>query len=283
MFRFFLFLSLVLAGTSAQAAPLRVVCAEAVWCDIARQLGGESLSIAVLPVSPLADPHDVMATPAMARQVAEADWLVLNGGGYDLWAQRLASGESEMLDIAKMLGAPKDANPHFFDDPEAVARVAAWMTARLTARFPARAAIFRRRADSFAETLAQCRARIAALKPTTQGKSVAVTEPVGGPFLLALGMRVMDERLALAVMHREEPPARDVAAVETALAEHRVAMLVINPAVTSPATLRLEEVARAHDVPVVALAEMPPPGMHWQRWYQDRLEAVAHAVETSGR
>src|SRR5438094_632623 len=117
--------ALLLAGCAAPAADasisgrqIRVVAAENVWGSIAAQLGGEHVSVTSIVTDPGADPHEYSSTTADARAVATADYVILDGAGYDSWGQRLVDANATVsrtvLDIGALLGRKSGDNPHFW-------------------------------------------------------------------------------------------------------------------------------------------------------------------------
>ena len=60
--------------------------------DFARQVGGADFQVKCL-VPPGADPHEIEATPDAARDVANADLVLLLGLGMDGWVDKLATAE----------------------------------------------------------------------------------------------------------------------------------------------------------------------------------------------
>lgn len=285
---FSLFLNWVIAIAPAVAQTLtqsqvrHVVCAEAVWCDITSQIGGSAVTTQAIVVSPQADPHDVMTSPAMARDIAKADIVIVNGAEYDEWALRLAATSRgagrETLDVGRLTRASPDANPHLFDDLGVVEAFAHHMTAELIGNQPRKAPKLMQRASAFDGAIERLRQRVVSVKSEVTGKRIVATEPVGGALFTALGLEVICPRFALAVMHHTEPAPRDLALVEGALETGQAAALIFNPAVTSPALNGLVDTARAHGVPVVPMSEMPMPGQHWQDWYEGRLTMLKQAL-----
>ncbi len=80
-----------LGGTSG--GTVRVVAAEDFWGSIAAQVGGSHVSVTSIITDPNADPHSYEPTSQDARTVAEAQYVIVNGAGYDQWAENLLSGE----------------------------------------------------------------------------------------------------------------------------------------------------------------------------------------------
>src|SRR5437016_5791826 len=81
-------------GSSPSSTPsgkLSVVAAEDFWGSIAAQLGGDYVAVKNLIDNPDADPHAYEPTPADGRAVASAKLVIVNGIGYDPWADQLVS------------------------------------------------------------------------------------------------------------------------------------------------------------------------------------------------
>ena len=72
---------------------ITVVAAENFWGSIAAQLGGGHVKVTSIIDNPDADPHDYEPTAADARTVAGARFAVVNGIGYDAWADKLLAAD----------------------------------------------------------------------------------------------------------------------------------------------------------------------------------------------
>jgi zinc/manganese transport system substrate-binding protein len=80
------------------------------------------------------------------------------------------------------------------------------------------------------------------------------------------------------MMNDTEPSAKDIAAFENDLREHRVKVLINNTQVSEPVSQRLVAIAREAKVPVVGVTETLPPGEHFQDWVLSQLAALDHAL-----
>src|SRR3954451_14094949 len=67
----------------------RVVAAEDFWGSIAAQLAGPRAAVTSIVVDPGVDPHSYQPSAADARSFADANVAIVNGAGYDPWAQQL--------------------------------------------------------------------------------------------------------------------------------------------------------------------------------------------------
>src|SRR5438132_7158036 len=99
----------------------QVVAAENFWGSIASQLGGSRVHVTSVITSPATDPHDYEPTAADARTVAGARMVIVNGIGYDPWAQKLIAANPVagriVLDVGDLVGIKPGGNPHRWYSP----------------------------------------------------------------------------------------------------------------------------------------------------------------------
>jgi len=93
-------------GAPAQQRPAaRVVAAETFLADIVKNVAGDRLQVeAMMPYG--VDPHTYEPVPADVRKVAECQVLVMNGGGFEAFQEKLlqnAGGEHLVIEAAKGL------------------------------------------------------------------------------------------------------------------------------------------------------------------------------------
>src|SRR5690348_16070157 len=156
-----LLLTLTACGTtfsnaSGSDGPVQVVAAENFWGSIAAQVGGSHVHVTSIIVDPNADPHSYEPTAADARTVATAQYVIVNGAGYDPWADRLlqanpVSGRKE-LNVGDFNGKHEGDNPHIWYNPGYVTAVANKIRDDLKALDPTDAAAFDKSAQAFLNT-----------------------------------------------------------------------------------------------------------------------------------
>ncbi|GBR49604.1 metal ABC transporter solute-binding protein, Zn/Mn family [Gluconobacter roseus] len=262
--------------------PVRVVCAEAAWCNVAAQIGGADVQTQALLATPGVDPHDLTPSPSMARAMAGATIAVVNGATYDDWALPFAASAPGKIVVAGVAGWQPGDNPHLFLDPEAVGKVAHVFADMLSHQPGISASAVTGRLEAFLKELDGVKARLAAMKAQHATVPVAAVEPVGETLLRDAGLDVVDENFALAIMNHAEPSPRDVAQVDTMIDGRKVRMLITNPAIHSPQIDRLVDRAHAAGLPIVAIGETLPPGQSWQGWVYGILQTVGQALGDGG-
>ena len=276
-------LGLLPLGT-AHAAPVPIVAAESTYGVIAQAIGGDLVVVDSIINNPNVDPHGFEATPAVARKVARARIVLLNGMGYDDWMNKmLAAGPAvhrqvivaSALDPALVLA---DQNPHVFYDPQVALLVAERLTQLLQAAQPGDATQFAANLSRFRADLARVTAAQRALAKRFPALNVTSTEPVVGYLLRQLGWISLGQKLQFDVMNDTEPSPADVAHYEDNLRQHKVALLFYNRQVTDPLTDRLRTIALASHVPVVGVDEFVPPKTNYIQWQLQTLSAIDQAL-----
>ena len=79
-------------------------------------------------------------------------------------------------------------------------------------------------------------------------------------------------------MNDTEPSARDVAAFEQDLKDHKVRVMFYNKQASDKIVQHLVELARAAKIPVVGVTETEPPGMTYQDWMLSQLNDTEKAL-----
>jgi zinc/manganese transport system substrate-binding protein len=153
----------------------------------------------------------------------------------------------------------------------------------LIAEDPAPKAGYEQRLARFEAAVKPVQAKIAALRERLTGTPVTATEPVFGYMFEALGMQIRNEEFQLAVMNNTEPGASDIAAFENDLKTHQVKLLVYNSQATNPMAVRMQKIAKASKVPVVAVSETEPSGKNYQAWMMGVLDAIDRALPKADR
>jgi zinc/manganese transport system substrate-binding protein len=266
----------------AQAAPLSVVAAETVYGDLVRQLGGDAVSVVSILNNPAQDPHLFEAGASAARAVAGAGLAVYNGAGYDPWMAKLLSatggGDRTVIVAADVAHVASGANPHLWYDPQVMSALAKAIVGYLSARDPADAQAFAGRLGDFDRSMAALADKVAALKGKYAGMPVTATEPVFDYMARAIGLEVRNPAFQLAVMNDTEPSARDVAAFEDDLRQHKVKALLYNIQATGTVSQRMQHIAEGAHIPVVGVSEVEPPGMRYQDWMSAQLDGLDKAL-----
>jgi len=280
-----LILALTLLAAPALAEPLKIIAAENFYGDLARQIGGAHVDVTSILANPEDDPHSFAASPSTARALAKAQIVIANGAGYDPWMQRLLSASTTparvVIDVGAVAGVKPGANPHLWYSLKDFKTAAHALSEALAKLDPAHSADYAKGETVFIESLKPVEDKITLLEAEYRNLPVASTEPVFDEMAIALGLRLREQRFALAVMNDVEPPASAVAEFEHDLRTHAVRALIHNAQESKPTVQRLVALAKENHIPVVGVTETEPPGLHYQDWMMSELNALETALKAA--
>ena len=285
-----LVLTLAACGTTFQSStssggPVQVAAAENFWGSIAAQVGGSHVHVTSIIVDPNADPHSYEPTTADARTVASAQYVIVNGAGYDPWADRLlqanpVNGRKE-LNVGDFNGKHEGDNPHMWYNPAYVTAVVNKIRDDLKALDPADAASFDQSAQAFLTTdLKQYHDLIAAIKAKYSGTPVGATESIFSYLSPALGLNLITPYSYLkAVSEGTDISAADQATVEQQIRQKQIKILVYNSQNTPNNIQALISLAKANNIPVATITEtLTPATASFQSWQSAQLQGIQSAL-----
>jgi zinc/manganese transport system substrate-binding protein len=282
--------ALAACGTAAFAndGRLRVVAAENFWGSVAAQVGGDHVEVTTVINAPNADPHDYEARPEDARAFADAQYVIVNGAGYDAWAQQLIDANPtearRELDIARLVGKKEGDNEHIWYSPAYVLKVVDQLTADYKALDAANATYYDQRNAAFKnESLKEYGDLITAIKSKYAGAPVGITEPVFGYMAEALGLTVLTpETFIKAIDEGMEPSAADTATYDEQIATRRIKVFIYNAQNATPDVDTLKGKAQTAGIPIVTVTEtLTPGGATFQAWQATQLKALQQALATA--
>jgi zinc/manganese transport system substrate-binding protein len=232
--------------------------------------------------NPDQDPHLFEASAETAKALADAKVVIANGVDYDPWMEKLlkankASGRKEIV-VGRLVGHKAGDNPHLWYDPAYVKAAAHALVADLDAIDPAHKADYDKGEAQFLDSLKSLDAKIADMRKKYAGLPVTASEPVFGYQAALIGLKVHNEKFALAVMNNAEPTASEVAGFENDLNGHKVKAMLYNAQASEPAVQRLVQMAKDNQIPVVGVSETEPPDSTYQTWMLGQLDALDAAL-----
>ena len=279
------------ATSSASTNGVSVVAAENFWGSIANQIAGNRASVQSIITNPAQDPHDYEPTANDARMLATSQLAIVNGAGYDPWAQKLLAANPDsrrvVLNVGSRFGLHDGDNPHRWYSPANVDSMAHYITADLSKLDPKNADYYARRLASFeTRTLEPYHRLIAQIKRRYGGTPVGASESIFAPLAPALGLDLITpDSFMKAISEGSEVSAQDTIATQNQIARHQVKVWIYNSQNATPQIQRLTALARANHIPVVTITETLTPATasfeQWQVAQLDRIERALH--EATGR
>ena len=274
------------SGASAGSSTLQVIAGENFWGSIAAQLGGSRVSVTSIVTNPNTDPHEYESSAVDARAFATADYVILNGAGYDDWGGRLLAGNPssnrKVLTVAGLLQKKAGDNPHFWYNPDWVAAVADRITADYKALDPAGSSFFSQQRQAFDGALQPYHDAIASIRSADTGVAVGSTESIFVYMAAALGLDLVSPpQFMQAISEGTDPPAQSVAQIQQQISQRSIKLLVYTTQASTSITENLKQLAKGKGIPVVGISETIQPGnASFQDWQVAQLDSIKTALGT---
>ena len=276
---------------SASGPRFVVVAAENFWGNLATQLAGDRASVSSIIVNPAADPHSYQPSTADGRRIAGANMVIVNGLGYDEWAEQLLraspSSARVVLDVGHTLELPSGSNPHRWYFPGDVHTVIGAIVAGYDRLDPADAPYFAaRRAQLETQGLARYDALRREIRARYAGVPVGYSESIFQRLGEDLGLKLLTPpRFARAVAEGTDVTASDKQAVDEQARKRQIAVWVFNSQNVTPDVQRVNELARGAGVPITTVTEtLSPASDSFEQWQVAQLEGLARALrQATGR
>ena len=290
LFLFLLLLSACSASTTGSTTPspstINVVAAENFYGDIVKQLGGSHVSVTSIISDPNIDPHEYESNVQTAIQVSKAQLVIENSGGYDSWMDKILSGSPNPnrlllkgFDIAQV---KLPENEHVWYSIDNVATIAQAITSDLEKLDSSDTATFEHNLQVFKQSLQPIQQKMAEIKSKYAGTPVGLTETIYLYQAVPLGLNVLTPfEFQKAMAEGNEPPADTVVTAENQITQHQIKVLIYNVQTVTPSTTKLENDARAQNIPVVPVSETMPPGKTYQTWMLGQLNVLEQALQSA--
>lgn len=262
-----------------------VVAVESFWGSIARQVGGNHVSVTSIIADPNADPHNHEPTAIDATTLAAAKYVIINGVGYDPWASKLLAANPvtgrRVLNVGTLNGKKAGDNPHVWYNPAYITVIANKIRDDLKALDSADASAFDQSTQSFLTTgLQRYHALIADIRAKYSGVPVGATESIFAYLAPALGVNLITPDSYLkAVSEGEDISAADEATVEQQIKTKAIKVLVFNSQNTPNNIQNVITLAKAHNIPTPMITEtLTPANASFQDWQATQLQGIEAAL-----
>ncbi|WP_036319913.1 metal ABC transporter solute-binding protein, Zn/Mn family [Microbacterium indicum] len=311
--------ALILAGCGSSAdsgfdaaasdAGFTIVTSTNVYASILQELVGDSATVTPVISSASADPHDYEATARDQLTVDDADLVVMNGGGYDSFMDKMidSAGVDHVISAVDYnstypgADAAEDEhdhgddesadehdhdhehiegfNEHVWYDPHTVEGLVAAVQTELDELNPDGSDAVATGAEKVTSDLDALEASLADIAADHTGDTAFFTEPVGAYFAEEAGLEdVTTEGFSEAVEEGQDVAPATLLAATNAISGGDVSVLIANAQTGGSETEAVIDAANEAGVPVIELTETLPDGEDFFGWMQDNAKNLADAL-----
>jgi zinc/manganese transport system substrate-binding protein len=187
-FGFLVAAALLLTGCStppeswtAGTGPIKIVASTNVWGSVANLVAGDTASVSALIYNSTQDPHSFEASARDQLAINDADIVIMNGGGYDDFVEKLVAADpTPAIIVNAYLAAGEDdgRNEHIWYDVDQVADVATAIGGAIETIDPSKSEQISTSLDEFRSQLTSRKDKLDALKTAESCGKVFATEPL---------------------------------------------------------------------------------------------------------
>ena len=271
------------SGKNNSSGKIEVVAAENFWGSLVSQIGGAHVDVLSVVSDPNADPHEYESNVLTAKAVATADFIIINGAGYDSWAENLISSgvkpNCTILNVADLVGVKEGGNPHLWYDPDYVNHAVKQMESDLIAIDPSDAQFYEQQYANLTSSLLQYQDLCGQIKENDGGIEVAATESIAEYLANATGLDLVSPPAFMeAVAEGNDPPAASIITFQQQLQSGNVKVLIFNEQTQSATTETMKSLATANNIPIVGITETMPTNETFQSWMYSEIITLEGAL-----
>ncbi|STC68817.1 metal ABC transporter solute-binding protein, Zn/Mn family [Corynebacterium pilosum] len=307
--------------TSANASPeasgegLNIVASTSIWGDIASAVvTDQDATITPIISGNTVDPHHFEPAAADLAKAAEADIVVVGGGGYDAWLYEVVD-EEKIVHALPLIEHSHDhdhehdhdhahSEEHAHDEEHAHYHDAhadheghdhgpiemidgnehIWYDTDAVEYVAEEIEAAAKAIDPDIEADAQpVLDRMAAMDEMIKelpAAQVTQSESVADYIIHDSALTdVTPESYRKAILSHTEPAAADLAEFLETLNSEPVDMLIFNPQTATDTATRIRDAAEENDIAIVEIAETPEEGTNFLDYFEDRVNALSEAAK----
>jgi len=260
-----------------------VVAAENTYGDLVQQIGGVQVHVLSILSDPNVDPHEYESNVDSARQIADADIVIANGGGYDDWMDKLMATTQNSKRIAlhafDIATTHLKENEHVWYNPDNVIAISQKITEALKLKDPANGAQYDANFAALKSDILKLDDRLAELKAKYNKTPILLTETIFLYQSELIGLNVLTPwTFDKAIAEGNDPSPADEILAESQVKGKQGKILVYNVQTITPITTKLQDEAKVLNIPIVPVSETMPPGEHYQTWMAKQLDVLDKAL-----
>lgn len=297
------------ANQTSSSAPsedgsLQVVTTTDVYADLVEVIAGDRVEVTPLIASTAVDPHSYEATSQDRLTVKDADLVVVNGGGYDIFLTEMAGTDNpnqvvvNAVELSGLFSADELAhmaeehssteedhsghvhsyNEHVWYDLDTMKKVASQLAVDLGKLDPENAEAYSQAAATFSADADTLLERLQAIN--TQERSYLATEPISGYLLEDAGFSDSTPAdLTAAVDGESDIAPLTMQETKDALSSGTIDLLAYNEQTQTAQTTEIYSFAQEAGVASVSFTETLPENTDsYLEWMTQNIDTLEKAV-----
>jgi zinc/manganese transport system substrate-binding protein len=257
------------------ANTIQVVSAENFYGQLAKEIGGNAVSVTSIINNPNVDPHIFTVTPSVIKLMNSADVIIYNGDNYDTWMNQLISNVNskkvKIINVASLMKIANMTNPHIWYIPDTFPTLAKSLSSAFISINPQAKINIDSNLKHFLADNKQVQNLIILIQHKTQNTIVTATEPVYNYMLSALGFKIIGIDFQWKIMNDTEPTPKMMIAYQKSITNKQVHILFYNSQVANSITQNMRNLAISNHIPIIGVTETMPEDTTINKWLYNQL------------
>ncbi len=260
---------------------LLIVAGENFWGNIASQIAGSNAHVISIISDPNQDPHQYDSTTSDARNISQANIILVSGLGYDMFMQKILSTTNgkTIINAGYIANRKEGDNPHIWYDLPLVEQIANTLKVDLQNQDPHNSIAYESNYAKFINSLQPIENLCEEIKTSYANAPVIATERVANDMLHNCGLKIIPNAFQKAIEEGNDPAVADVDYFQQILRMRQADVLVYNKQTVSQITQQMETLARQNHIPIVGVTETMPLQTDYQHWILQELSSVFYALQ----
>lgn len=282
------------SSSATDASKPTIVATTNVWANVAEQIAGDHFAVEALITDAAQDPHSYEASARDQLAVSESSIFIINGGGYDEFAEVLAKAANvEPFNVYELHEGDHatthteehsetgdhahatDGSDHIWYDLHVAEFTAELLASKMSELQPENSAEFKLNAETFANEIAALEKRVSDF-----GAKLSYFEAHPLATLLFNELSFTNATPAGFAEAEEaglEPSVKIMSEATALIEQNKINFLAVNRQVTSPALEKLKSLATEKGIAVLTFDELLAEGQTYQQWFGELLTQLEAA------
>jgi len=255
------FAAWLLASHASAASPVRIGVSDRVYEDLAEQIGGRAVSVSLYQ-------HPVSALPAL-------DIVICDCSRRDSWLAEARHGTQAL--VIKASDETANLEPPWYD-VQGMAHLTKTLAAELTRHAPAEAQYIATNTARAMTGFSALDRRIEEVAKDYANSDVLLADELFRGLIGRLQFKIRDEHYLKSLKPGTQPSPQSIVTLRDAIQRRSGSIFLYDKDAAGPALQEIVSLANDGGIPVVALHEHPPKGLHYQQWMLRQINAVHGAL-----
>lgn len=260
-------LVLVSLASTASANPIRVGVTEYVYQDLTEQIGGKLVKVTLL--------HN----PTSASQLPPLDLVICSRSSGDT---HLRNAIQQLPTRPFAIEVSSSARFPWYD-VQAMTDLSQRIATELKRRAPADGLRIAANVRSTLTAFHTFDRRIEEIAKVYAKSDILLGDTLYEGTVDRLRFKIRDQGYLKSFRPGASPPAKSIASLKEAIQRREGGIFIYDKDAAGSAIAKLADLANNNGVPVVALHEQPPRGVHYQQWMLRQLNAVHGALNEASQ